>query len=346
MCIMPANKNAMTRYKFLDELLSDNHHFYDIHDLTNLCNEKLEEYGYETVGQRTIEKDLNYIEFGPLKGYLERFNHNGKSCIRYENRSFSIFTKELTDEESHLLYEVLDTIGQFDGLASFEWLDNMKIGLGLKERRKIISFSFNPYLKNSNLLGSLFDAISNEQPIELSYHIFNNHDVRKIVLHPYLLKQYNNRWFLIGAADSDGFILNFALDRIDSYIALPDKKYKACSDDLEERFEDIVGVTLPKDSTTEHIVFWVSDEEAPYIETKPIHGSQTSIKNDTAYRVKYPDFSESGRFFSLDCIVNYELKRELMSFFDGLVVLEPANLRADLQLKIISMNEKYNKLRT
>ena len=31
--IMPANKNAVTRYKYLDDLLSDRHHYYDIHDL-------------------------------------------------------------------------------------------------------------------------------------------------------------------------------------------------------------------------------------------------------------------------------------------------------------------------
>lgn len=340
---MPANKNAMTRYKFLDELLSDRHHYYDIHDLTEKCNDKLEGYGCEFVGQRTIEKDLNYIEYGPLRGYLERFNHNGKSCIRYERMGFSIFTKEMSNDERVLLHEVLDTIGQFDGLADFEWLDNMKIGLGLKEHRKIISFSTNPYLKNSTILGDLFSAISHEQVIELSYHTFVDATIRKILFHPYLLKQYNDRWFLLGAADSDGYILNFALDRIDEFEAKPEMKYKPCPEELNERFEDIVGVTVPKNSEPEKIIFWASEHETPYISTKPIHGSQKILKDDSNLRAKYPEFGDSGRFFQLECIPNFELKRTLCSYFGGVIVIVPDSIRKDIKQSISDMNEMYSK---
>lgn len=125
---MPSNKNAVTRYKFLDDMLSDRHHCYDIHDLTDKCNEKLVDYGFPEVTQRCIEKDINYLE--------------------YANQSFSIFTKSLSDEESNLLSEVLFTIGQFDGLNNFEWLDSFKKGLELQEPPKVICFSNNPYLKN------------------------------------------------------------------------------------------------------------------------------------------------------------------------------------------------------
>lgn len=169
---------------------------------------------------------------------------NGHRCIRYKNPSFTIFRKELSEEESNLILEVLNTIGQFDGLAHFEWLDRFKIGLGLKKRPRIISFSNNPYLQNSNLLGVLFDNISNQVDIKLEYHTFTDKETRKIIFHPYLLKQYNNRWYLIGAADDNGKILNFALDRIDAVIALPEIKYKLCNEDLADRFEDIIGVTI------------------------------------------------------------------------------------------------------
>ena len=55
---MPTNKNALIRYKYLDGLLSDHHHFYDIHDLTEKVNDMLYEDGYSEVTQRCIEKDL------------------------------------------------------------------------------------------------------------------------------------------------------------------------------------------------------------------------------------------------------------------------------------------------
>ena len=70
---MPTNKNALTRYKYLDELLSDRHHFFDIHDLTDRVNEKLITSGLPEVTQRRIEKDINYLEYDPFFAEIERF---------------------------------------------------------------------------------------------------------------------------------------------------------------------------------------------------------------------------------------------------------------------------------
>lgn len=339
---MPTNKNAFIRYKYLDKLLSDYHHYYDIHDLTEKVNDMLYEDGFPEVTQRCIEKDLNALEFAPFNAPIERVSKQGKRIIRYEKRSFSIFTKEMSDEESNLLLEVLNTIGQFDGLDNFQWLENFKIGLGLKERRKIISFSNNPYLKNSNLLGTLFDNISNEVVIRLSYHTFNDPSVRCIDFHPYLLKQYNDRWFLLGAADDDKKILTFALDRIDKVEPLPKKKYVACPDDLAERFEDIVGVTLYEDKEIEHILCWISDLSKGYVDTKPIHESYTPLKGDREDELHnlYPQLT-GGLFFSIDCIPNFELIRELCSFGGNLVVLSPQSIREEIKNRLTVHLEQY-----
>lgn len=341
---MPTNKNALTRYKYLDELLSDRHHYYDIHDLTEKCNQKLVEDGFPEVTQRCIEKDINYIEYAPFSADIERFRVNGKRCLRYENPSFSIFRKELTEEECNLLCEVLNTIGQFDGLDNFKWLDDFKMGLGLKERRQIISFSNNPYLKNSNLLGTLFDNISNGVVIRLSYHTFTDATIRSIVFHPYLLKQYNDRWFLLGDDDCDNKILNFALDRIDEVEPLPERTYEQCSEELAERFDDIVGVSLYEDRPVEHILCWVSDASKGYVDTKPIHGSYTPIKGDAdqQLRSEFPQL-QGGMFFTLDCIKNYELIRELCSYGKDLIVLRSDGTVADdVKKRVSEMMEQYS----
>ena len=245
--------------------------------------------------------------------YLDKLlSEYGKRCIHYVDRSFSIFKKEISWEEQNLLREVLSTIGQFDGLDNFGWLEDFKIGLHIEERRQIISFANNPYLQNSNLLGTLFDNISNEVVIRLSYHTFNDETVRSIDFHPYLLKQYNERWFLLGAADDNQKILNFALDRIDKVESLPEKKYIVCPDDLYERFEDIVGVTLYEEKPCEHIVCWVSDVSKGYVHTKPINESYIVYKGEKNLEIhkQYPRLG-GGMFFSIDCIPNYELIREI-----------------------------------
>ena len=340
---MPTNKNAFIRYKHLDRLLSDHHHYYDIHDLTERVNAKLYDDGFPEVTQRCIEKDLNALEFAPFSAPIERFKWNGKNCIRYGKRSFSIFMKEMSDEERNLLREVLSTIGQFDGLANFEWLENFKIGLGLEERRQIISFSNNPYLQNSNLLGTLFDHISNEVVIRLHYHTFSNKTTRSIDFHPYLLKQVNNRWFMLGAADDDEKILTFALDRIDKVEPLPEKKYKVCPEDLNDRFDDIVGITYYADRPISHILFWCSNDTQDYVITKPLHGSQILYQGEEEERLhaRYPAL-EGGSFFSIDCIENFELITLLFSYGKNLVVLEPTNIQDSIRERLAQMMHIYN----
>lgn len=345
---MALNKLAFIRYKHLDRLLSDRHHYYDRKKLTEKVNDELVFDGYKPVGKRTIEKDLEALMDAPFNAPIEDVKKNGKLYVRYSKSSFSIFTKEMSDEEENLLREVLSTIGQFDGLDHFQWLDDFKIGLGLEKRRQIISFSNNPYLKNSTLLGTLFDNISNKVAIRLSYHTFSDENVRSIDFHPYLLKQYNDRWFLLGAADSDMKILHFALDRIDKVEPLPEKKYIECDDDLSSRFEDIVGVTFYEDRPIEHILCWVSDASKSYVDTKPIHGSYTPIKGEKAQQLheEYPQL-QGGMFFTLDCINNFELIRELCSYGKDLIVLHSTGSVADdVYKRIQEMNEDYSELRT
>ena len=341
---MPTNKNALIRYKYLDRLLSDHHHYYDIHDLTEKVNEMLEEECFSEVTQRCIEKDLVDLE-GLFSAPIERGSKNGKRYITYSKYSFSIFTKEMSDQEANLLTEVLNTIGQFDGLDNFKWLDDFKIGLGLEERRQIISFSNNPYLQNSNLLGTLFDNISNKVVIRLSYHTFSDETIRRIDFHPYLLKQYNDRWFLLGAADSDQKILTFALDRIDKVESLPEKKYVECPENIFERFENIVGVTLYEDRQIEHLVFWVSDISKNYIATKPIHGSQKQIKGykEQSLRKQYPFLSE-GSFFSIDCIRNYELIREMFSYGKELIILSNGDIQEEIIYRVNELVQRYKQI--
>lgn len=354
---MPVNKNAMTRYKILDELLSNRYHNYSLDDLTEEVNKRLSEIYPKTNGvvRRTIEKYIYYLENeGPFMVNIERYTTSSyntdkqksfnKQCLRYSNPGFSIFKKEMSDDEEYLLSEALSMLGQFEGLPNLESLEGLRIGLGVKRNdRKIISLSKNP-LENSNVLGELFTAISQKQVIELHYHKFQDPNKLAVNVHPYLLKEYNHRWYLFVAAESDEKFLCFALDRIDSIIPLPSHHYIEYQGDINERFEDIIGVTL-NDSPVLRIVFWVSDKSMDYVETKPLHESQKRIKivEEEALRSKHP-ILVGGRFFQINCIENYELIRELMSFGKELLVLLPSEIKEKVVKRVAEMNEKYKSL--
>ena len=170
---MPATKNAIVRYRILDELLSDPYHEYSMKDLLEICNYRLYKAQYQKVSKRTIEKDINAIQT-LFDAYIESPLIGGKPRYRYADRRFSIFRKELKPEEQNLLAEFLNTLGQFEGLTHFEWFEAFRRGIRLEKRSKVISFSNNPYLHNSNLLGTLFDDIANRVVVELTYHTFGN----------------------------------------------------------------------------------------------------------------------------------------------------------------------------
>ena len=343
---MPQTKNYIVRCMVLDELLSDRHHYYDIHDFVDKVNEKLESDGCGKVTRRCIEKDIKSIEFEPFYAELERYQAAGKRCIRYKDPEFSIFKKKLSKDEKLLLKEVLGTLGQFDGLDNFTWLGILAEGLGVKTAEPIIEFSTSP-MGQSPFMGQLFTAISNQVAVELTYHKFNADSTQHIIIHPYKLKQYNNRWYVLGATNADNFIGSYPLDRIIEIAERPEIKYRESSDDISERFEDVIGVTVYSDRPVEKIILWASDDAYPYIETKPMHGSFKPIRGEKAdhLRIEYPQLVD-GHFFQLECVENYELIRELCSFGKELLVLSPKHIQDKVFERVSEHNKKYEYLRT
>ena len=131
---MPKNKNAVIRYRYIDELLSNRNRYITTRELAEKVNKRLVEDGYESVTLRCIQKDLIDLQDELFGADIIRENIAGKECIRYAKKGFSIFTKKLSEDEEKLLSEVLNTIGQFDGLDNFEWLDALKQRLNISRK--------------------------------------------------------------------------------------------------------------------------------------------------------------------------------------------------------------------
>ena len=339
------------RLEILDQLLQKgSHSTSQLHKITNI---ELNDRGLTKVSLRVIQKDLKEMK----EKYHAPVNFDGK--FRYYTEDFTLFPENMSDKERELISEVLRTLGQFDGLKDFEWIQNYMIGLDAEERKPILSFTSTAELKGTKWLPRLLDVISNKQVINVSYRPFNG-KTKEYVLHPYLLKEYNGRWYLIGAIDSDNFIINFAIDRIKDFRIMDKMLYRDYTNgDINERFNDLIGVTLHKDSKMEHIIIWVDDITFNYVDTKHITRFQTTIKGmeERNLRNLYPQL-EGGHFIDLytyvceltgtpdDKFKNYELVRELSSFAGGLLVLSPKYLQNQIFEKISSFKERYSKIRT
>ena len=350
---MPTNKNALERYFIIDELLSNHYHNYSVEDIREECEYRLsDKYENYKIGVRQIQKDLKFLsDEGPFCADIEEYffdgeNKNGrviqKRGLRYKKPSFSIFKKELSDNQKRLLSEVFTVMGRFDGIPGLDALNDLKGELKIKDSNRIVEFSRNP-IENTTHFAKLFMAISNKQVVKLHYHVFPHPEIKKEVLvHPYLLKEYNSRWYLICGADDTGNVLNFVVDeRLEDIEPRPELPYKECKEDLVDRFDEIVGVTYKRENECKDILFWVSNASYKYVENRPIHISQVLYKGKKAEELheKYPEF-EGGIFFKITCRENEELYKEFLSYGKELVVLEP-HIRKVIQDRIKEMYKMY-----
>ncbi len=342
---MPKNKNAVIRYKLLDDALSDRHHNYSMNEITDRVNRQLESLGYLPVTKRCLEKDLEFLQGELFNAPVDHVRINGKACVKYKYSSYSLFTHELTKEEMSILYEVLNTVGQFEGLPNFDWLDSLRQQYSLNRHKRILSFSSNPRLKNVNMMAELYECISNNSVINRTYQRFQDTEPETYLLHPYLLKQYNNRWYVVGLRPDVNKIYTLPLDRIEKLETKKEEKYIKYDGDIEERFKNTIGITVYDDAEPKEIIFWISNDTAPYIITKPIHNSQTELKveESTQYYNAYK-LPTNGKIFKLHCTLNYELQQELIRNFHNIIVLEPIDLRKEIIEKVNQMQKNYENL--
>ena len=334
---MATNKHAQIRYLTLDRCFSNHARNYSYDDLLEECNKAIYEHTgiKESIKLRQLQYDINYME--SEAGYnieLEKYRIDRKSHFRYKDQKFSINNSPLSEEEANKLKETLLTLNRIKGLPQFDWVDEMILKLqdsfnASKENKNIIGFDNMPFLKGIDFISDLYNKILYKKTIQIEYKPFYANQSKEVILHPYFLKQYNNRWFLIGLNDKHERISNIALDRIKSF---KDSKVKYVNTeiDFDEYFEDVVGVTVT-DMICQVVKLKIDNKLWPYINTKPIHGSQKILEKNDDYTV-----------ITLDVILNYELKSQILQLGSGVQVLEPKELQKDIFTTICQMKESYN----
>ena len=373
---MPSNKNAVIRYMFLDQMLSDRYNKYTCEDLLKKVNEKLEFAGYPTIGgdkndyeryirsgKRVIQLDIQALQDAPFNMVIDSSERlDGAPVYRYADQTQSLFSKQLSYDEKRLLQEVLNTLGQFSGLDNFEWLqdlqaklnDQQSFGRGEfdrdnQQKRRIISFSHNAFLAGKDYLGVLFSLISNKKVVDIAYQPFGKEE-RVFRVYPYLLKQYNERWYLIATPLGNDdypfrrdFYINLPLDRINSITTVEGLDYLECEDGFEDRYEDIIGVTYNEDEPIQDIIIAVKQDFLSYIETKPVHGSQCRLDmfSQEQYHQQYPAFSDYS-FYKLSVIPNRELLQTLYQSGGSIIPISPLSLLNRMKEDVHNLQRMLN----
>jgi predicted DNA-binding transcriptional regulator YafY len=332
---MAGNLNAIIRYKTIDKCLRRKGHTYNWESLSEACVEAYEENAVmaDAPSRRTIFGDVARMKSGKL-GYEAPIVFNKKdNCWQYTDPNFSISGNPLNTQDLQELRTALAVLRQFDGIQ-MEGIEQIVAKLEDTLQRKnqddtasVIQFEKIPNLKGQEWLAVLHQYALQRQAIRVQYQSFKETTPSLVILSPYLLKEYNNRWFLIGYNHKVGKVQNLSLDRIhglDKELLTKFELIPQFNKDLY--FKDIIGVSIPKDAVVEEILLEAIPEQAKYIETKPIHQSQQIV-----------EVTEEGTVFSYWLICNFELESHLLSFGERVRVLQPEGLREQIEKRVKKM---------
>ena len=333
---MATNKHATVRYNALDKCLSNYNHRYTFDDLLEACKEAISmEYGDETgISIRTLRDDIRFMK--SEEGYSAPIVYRkdgGKPYYMYGDREFSIKKQKLNSAEIEQLKHTLITLSRFKGLPQFEWINEIVARLegefNLNNNiSEVVGFESNPDLVGLVHFDKLFNAIISKKVLKINYSP-SFQAAEEYIVHPYYLKQYNNRWFLFGLHNNR--IMNLALDRINDFCEVSSQYIKNKDINFDEYFDDVVGVSVPYDCISEAIKLRVDKKRYNYIKTKPIHLSQKEIKAEE---------NEVSVVIELDLIPNYEFETLLLGFADDIEILEPQSLKNKIKARAEAILKK------
>lgn len=337
---MPTNKNAQLRYKVLDRCFSNFKHKYTIDELIDEVNENLSDLTGQIVSLRQIRDDIKYMRDrvsynAPIKAYPLG---NGRQCYyRYENSDFSIFNNELSVEEVNDLRSTIDMLGRFRGTSANVWLEevisNLEYRFNIKSNSEnLIAFENNEQLKGLEYLSDIIDMTIHHQPFNMHYCSFKG-KVQNVILHPYYVKQYNNRWFVLGFNEKYSSLSIYALDRIQSLVKSDIAFRKNENIDFKTYFDNIIGVTLLDDKIPiETFVLQFDGNRFPYVLSKPLHSSQEIVNMEE-------------HVVSIKVKPNNELRLLIFSFIPDVKVISPKWFREEITRKIKENLNKYLSMR-
>lgn len=338
---MPVNRNALIRYKTIDNCLRNPYRRWTLDDLMEACSDALYEYeGIDKgISRRTVQLDIQVMRSEKL-GYNAPIEVYENKYYRYADPDYSIIRLPLSDNDIEVLSDAVGLLRQFQDFDCFSEMADVigrlqdHVTVAKQHTHAVIDFERNRNLTGLGYLNPIYDAIVHQQTLHLRYRSFSSRIAKDFFIYPYLLKEYRNRWFVFGARTGDKKLVNLALDRIKDLSPAPAIPYYA-SDDFQPDtfFEDVIGVTKHERLSKATVRFRADNRQASYILTKPLHGSQTLVEQR----------KDGSMVFEITVVLNPEFYAVLMGFGPGVKVLSPEKVVQEMRRLYREGYDNYEK---
>jgi predicted DNA-binding transcriptional regulator YafY len=338
---MPANKYALLRYRVIDRCLKNKGKPYPTReDLRQACEEALYGAGGEAISLSTIDKDIWAMKNEGELGYYAPITHSRQhGGYFYEDENYSINELSLGDDDLQAIRFAAATLDQFRDMPIFRQYENaiekiinrVNISPNPDDAAldKFVQFEKSSVSKGNEHLGPLLESIQERKSIRINYRKFTDDQLKEYELHPYLLKEYHNRWYLVAMDNASKSIRTFGLERIDS-IERAERKFTIDKTfDPDIFFKHSIGIT-EKQVKPSIVELSFAPVIGKFLVTQPIHSSQQIILE-----------SKSEIRIRLEVLLTPELYTFILGYGDQVKVLKPNALKKEILEKLNKATKNY-----
>lgn len=256
----------------------------------------------------------------------ERTFHNHREAI------LDTFGIEIKCDRS-LGYYIANS-SDLEGAGIRQWLlESLSMNNLLNEstdmRDRII---FEKIPSSQKWLPVIVNAMRDKKTIEVTYQSFWRNEPSTFILHPYCLKLFKQRWYILGRSEGYTSSWIYALDeRMIRVVPLKKTLKMPAKFDAVDFFSNYFGVTV--DSRKPVVVkLKVVASQVRYFESLPIHHSQQTIERTQEYSI-----------LQYRLVPTYDFRQELLCHGPAVEVLEPEELREEMKSDIRQMFEIYSR---
>ena len=335
---MPAIKNALLRYRIIDRSIRNEYNPYPTKEqLRQVCEEEI--YGTSEglhICHSTIEKDIfaMRMEHDAPIAYSKR-----EKGYYYTNDEFTMDDVPLTEKDISAIKAASTILHQFKSTSLFsqyQFAIDKILDRAVTSQQKFsntennIQFETLPTISGNEYLESVLEAIKKRNVLQFEYYNYIK-DVKTIRrVHPYLLKEYRNRWYLIGKSELKNKVITFGLDRISNLQTLENLFTVDSSFNPDYFFQHSIGITV-FDEKPQEIIIKTNNILSKYLTSQPLHHSQqlSEVHNN------------GDHLFSYFLLVTYELKMTILGYGSDCEVIAPLSLREQIAEEIKKVASKY-----
>lgn len=275
----------------------------------------------EEINRRWVRSQYNYAG----EKYPERSFHRHKNAIK------EMFDIDIECDKRTGCYSIANAEDIEQGDVRNWLLNTFAVNNLINEshqlKRRIL---FEEIPSGQRFLTPVIEAMRDGFTLMLTYRSFNRANASTFEVHPYCVKVFKQRWYMVAHNPYYDAIRIYALDRVEE-VQATETKFRLPKDfDAKGYFADAFGIIIDEQFAVERVVIKASDGQADYLRSLPLHVSQAEIETTPEYSL-----------FEYHLRPTFDFQQELRRYGSNIEIIEPLWLRREFAEEVVRIAKRY-----